>query len=93
MNSASESLYFGVPLALFPQTPEQGGVANRIEELGAGKKLTDINPSSIKKCVEDVLSDLRYRKKAQELGEGLKNCSGAAGAADAIERAFRNKEN
>jgi MGT family glycosyltransferase len=89
MNSASESLYFGVPLVLFPQTPEQGGVANRIEELGAGKKLTDINPSSIKKCVEDVLFDPRYRERAQELGDSLRNCPGAAGAADAIERAFR----
>ena len=93
MNSASESLYFGVPLVLFPQTPEQGGVANRIEELGAGKKLTDTNPSSIKKCVEDVLFDSLYREKAQELGDSLKNCPGAVGAADAIERAFHNKEN
>ena len=93
MNSASESLFFGVPLVLFPQTPEQGGVANRIEELGAGKKLTDTNPSSINKCVEDVLLDSRYRERARELGDGLKNCPGAVGAADAIERAFRNKEN
>ncbi len=91
MNSASESLYFGVPLVLFPQTPEQRGVANRIEELGAGKKLTDINPSSIKKCVEDVLLDSRYRERAQELGDSLKNCPGAVGAADVIERAFRGE--
>ena len=88
MNSASESLYFGVPLVLFPQTPEQGGVANRIEELGAGKKLTDTNPSSIKKCVEDVLLDSSYRERAKELGDSLKNCPGAVGAADAIEEAF-----
>ena len=93
MNSASESLYFGVPLVLFPQTPEQGGVANRIEELGAGERLTDIKPSSIKKCVEDVLLDSSYRERAKELGDSLKNCSGAVGAADAIERAFRKNEN
>ncbi len=93
MNSASESLFFGVPLVLFPQTPEQCGVANRIEELGAGKKLTDTNPSSINKCVEDVLLDSRYRERARELGDGLKNCPGAVGAADAIERAFRKNDN
>ena len=91
MNSASESLYFGVPLVLFPQTPEQGGVANRIEELGAGKRLTDISPSSVRKCVEDVLFDSRYRERAQELGDSLKICSGAVGAADAVEKAFRRK--
>ena len=39
MNSASESLYFGVPLVLFPQTNEQSGVAARVAELGAGLKL------------------------------------------------------
>ena len=39
MNSASEGLYFEVPLVLFPQTPEQGAVAKRVEELGAGARL------------------------------------------------------
>ena len=43
--------------------------------------------------VEDVLLDSRYRERARELGDSLKNCPGAVGAADAIERAFRNKEN
>ena len=39
MNSASEALYFGVPLVMLPQTPEQGGVYTRVLELGAGVKL------------------------------------------------------
>ncbi|MBQ9630668.1 MAG: hypothetical protein IJR49_03685, partial [Treponema sp.] len=34
MNSVSEALYFEVPLVCFPQTPEQGAVAKRCEELG-----------------------------------------------------------
>ena len=93
MNSASESLYFGVPLVLFPQTPEQSGVANRIEELGAGKKLKHTDPTSIRESVDAVFLDSRYREKAQELGDSLKNCPGAVGAADAIERAFSKKEN
>ena len=33
MNSASEGLYFEVPLILCPQTPEQGAVAARTEAL------------------------------------------------------------
>ena len=93
MNSTSESLYYGVPLVLFPQTPEQGGVANRIEELSAGKKLTDKDSKSIRECVEDVLLDSRYREQAQKLGDSLRNCPGAVGAADTIERAFRKNEN
>ena len=44
MNSVSESLYFGVPLVLFPQTSEQNGVANRTAELGAGLFLKENRP-------------------------------------------------
>ena len=41
MNSASEGLYFGVPLVLYPQQAEQGLVARRVEELGAGAPLEE----------------------------------------------------
>ncbi|MFR0864324.1 MAG: hypothetical protein ACLSGT_07925 [Oscillospiraceae bacterium] len=41
MNSASEGLWHGLPLVLYPQTPEQHGVANRVAALGAGVPLTD----------------------------------------------------
>ena len=86
MNSASESLYFGVPLVLFPQTTEQRGVANRVEELGAGKRLPGTQAETIRQTVDAVLSDSSYREKAAEIGDSLRNCSGATGAADAIER-------
>lgn len=36
MNSVNESLYYCVPLIMYPQTTEQGGVANRVAELDAG---------------------------------------------------------
>ena len=85
MNSASESLYYGVPLVMFPQTQEQGGVANRVEELGAGLRLADPSPASIRSAVDAVLSDGRYREKADEIGESLRSCGGAAAAADVIE--------
>ncbi len=41
MNSVNESLYYRVPLIMYPQTTEQGGVANRVAELGAGIFLGD----------------------------------------------------
>ena len=49
MNSASEGLYYGVPLVLFPQTPEQNAVATRTEELGTGVRLRSIS-ESFKSC-------------------------------------------
>ena len=49
MNSASEGLYFQVPLVLFPQTPEQDAVARRTEELSAGIRLKSISEPSIER--------------------------------------------
>ena len=46
MNSASEGLYFEVPLILCPQTPEEIAVAKRTDELGAGIWLKSVNQSS-----------------------------------------------
>ena len=56
MNSASEGLYFQVPLVLFPQTPEQGAVARRVRELGAGVGLGSISEEDILKALQEVLS-------------------------------------
>ena len=40
MNSVSEGLALGVPLFLYPQSPEQGIIAARVAELGAGARST-----------------------------------------------------
>lgn len=85
MNSASESLYFGVPLVMLPKTSEQGGVANRIAQLGAGMLLEKTTPEAIRSSVEQVLNTPSYRENAAAIAEGFRNCSGAAGAADKIE--------
>ena len=86
MNSASEGLYNGVPLVLFPQTAEQGGVANRVEELGAGKRLESATPEAIRQAVHEILSDSSFCINAEKIGASFRACSGAAGAADAIEK-------
>ena len=44
MNSVHEGLYYDVPLLLAPQQAEQTFVALRIQELGAGLRLTDQTP-------------------------------------------------
>ena len=84
MNSVSESLYHGVPLVMLPQTPEQGGVAARAEQLGAGLRLTETTPAAITAAVETVLHTPSYRKNAQHIGAGFRTCSGATGAAEKI---------
>jgi MGT family glycosyltransferase len=85
MNSASEGLYFEVPLVLFPQTPEQGAVAKRAEELGAGLMLKDTSAEGIRKAVEAALNEPSYKKAAMDISAGFKRCGGYKEACGFIE--------
>ena len=76
MNSASEGLYFQVPLVLFPQTPEQGAVAKRVEELGAGIRLKSISEEDIMQAVKQVLFDPAYKASAIKISESFHACGG-----------------
>lgn len=84
MNSVSESLYFGVPLVMLPQTSEQRGVAERVYQLGAGIKLDKSDTSSILNAINKILDDSSYKRNAMEIANGFRRCSGAKGAADKI---------
>lgn len=84
MNSVNESLYFGVPLIMLPQTTEQSGVAERVLQLGAGIKLKEVNVNAIADSVNTVLNDENYSKNAQAIAYSFKRCPGAKGAADKI---------
>ena len=89
MNSVSEALYFGVPLAMLPKTKEQEGVAERVRQLGAGMVLKDASVKSIAAAVSALLTDSAYRQNAAEIAAGFRKCGGAAAAADKIERCCR----
>ena len=77
MNSASEGLYFGVPLVLFPQTPEQDAVAKRTEELGAGVRLQSIEEEDILAALTEVINKPQYKQEADHISESFKACGGA----------------
>ena len=84
MNSVNESLYFGVPLVMLPQTTEQGGVAERVYRLGAGIKLSKTDPASISAAIETIFNDDTYHQNAAKISAGFRRCPGAKGAADKI---------
>ena len=84
MNSVNESLYFGVPMVLFPQQSEQGLVARRTAVLGAGILLNNSRPRSIQKALYQVLGNSSYKGHAKQLSDGLHHAGGAAAAADFI---------
>ena len=84
MNSVSESLYFGVPLIMVPQTSEQIGISERVKQLGAGIKLDQTDAPSILEAVNRIFIDSTYQDNANLISESFKRCSGAKGAADKI---------
>jgi len=85
MNSASEGLYFGVPLVLFPQTQEQDAVAKRTEELGAGVRLKSIEEEDVLAALTEVLSKPQYKQEADRVSESFKACGGADEAKSFLE--------
>lgn len=84
MNSANESIYFGVPAVMFPQQSEEVMVAKRMEELGIGVILKNDTPEQIKKAVADVLKNNTYKTKAEIIAQSFKKAGGAKKAAEAI---------
>lgn len=78
MNSASEGLYFQVPLVLFPQTPEQDAVAKRVEELGAGVRLKSISENDILQALRQIINEPGYKDNAAKISESFRACGGAA---------------
>ena len=85
MNSASEGLYFQVPLVLFPQTPEQEAVAKRAQELGAGIRLKSISEEDILQALQNVLYEPDYKAKAKLVSDSFHACGGAREAREFLE--------
>lgn len=84
MNSANESLYYGVPMVLYPSQSEQAMVAGRIAELGAGVLLKSSSPKSINDMVLNVICNDKYRNNALRLSDSFKKCGGAKEGAEVI---------
>ncbi|MBB6447121.1 macrolide family glycosyltransferase [Bacillus benzoevorans] len=84
MNSVNESLYFGVPMVLFPQHSEQRTVANRVVELGAGIMLKGKKAKDLAAAAAEVLANPIYKENAQKLSETFHRAGGAVKAADVI---------
>ena len=90
MNSVNESLYFGVPLIMLPQTSEQSGVAERVSQLGAGIRLHKPDADAIRNAVEKIFADSSYKQNAHKISDGFQKCSGSKGAADKILQVCEN---
>ena len=86
MNSASEGLYYRVPLVLFPQTNEQDAVAKRVEELGAGTRLRSTSREDILAAVARLITNPDYKAAAVRVADSFRACGGVEEARAFIEQ-------
>ncbi|WP_323125864.1 nucleotide disphospho-sugar-binding domain-containing protein [Gracilibacillus oryzae] len=84
MNSVNESLYFGVPMILYPFHSEQKLIAERVAELGAGMRLKGHKARELKEAVDRISRDASYFENAQELAVDFQRLGGAVEAADVV---------
>ena len=87
MNSVMEALLNQVPLATFPQTPEQHANARRVAELGLGRTVEgELSADSLRRLVDNLATDATVRFNLAEMSAHVRAAGGPAAAADAIER-------
>ncbi|MTI58914.1 MAG: glycosyl transferase family 1 [Firmicutes bacterium] len=86
MNSVHEALYFGVPLILVPQQPEQLMIGKRIEELGAGICLNnkEINENILRDSADKIMKHQSYLQNTNDIKETFRKAGGYKGAVDII---------
>jgi len=88
MNSALECLAAGVPMVAVPIAHDHLGVSARIEWSGAGVRipLSECGPVRLRRAIETVLGEDRFRKAAQRFRKIIKETDGLGRAASIIER-------
>ncbi|HXV99867.1 MAG TPA: nucleotide disphospho-sugar-binding domain-containing protein, partial [Anaerolineae bacterium] len=87
MNSVNEGLYYNVPLLLVPQQLEQALVAQRVVDLGVGRKVRAerISAKSLRCLADQMLQDAALKANVQRVGASLRASGGEVAAANAIE--------
>jgi MGT family glycosyltransferase len=83
-NSVQECARAGVPQLMYPQAGDQFILADRVQQLGAGLRLSDadIEGGRLREVAGRVMADPSYRRAAAELRESVRKCGGTAQACD-----------
>jgi len=86
--SVMKALWYGVPLVLVPWDRDQPGVAARAEQLGTAFVVTrdQLTDTLLTEAITGVLSDPRYRQKAQAISRRLQAEAPIATACGLIEQ-------
>lgn len=92
MNSVNESLYYGVPMVLFPQHSEENAVAICVENVEAGLRLKKPQSSHIKKAINDVIMNKSYKKNAEKMSYDFQQYQADKMASDFIEKIIQESK-
>jgi len=92
LNTALESLTYGVPMVAIPITNDQPGVAARIEWTGTGTtvSLRGLTPQRLRAAIVRTLGDPAFRTHAERLRQSIARTGGARQAAELAERVMQS---
>ncbi len=94
LNTALESLSFGVPMVAIPITNDQPAVASRLEWLGVAEVVPPgkLSVTRLRAAIERVLTQPRYRARATECQQEIAKSAGVQRAADIVEQAIATRQ-
>ncbi|WP_026565383.1 macrolide family glycosyltransferase [Bacillus sp. UNC41MFS5] len=86
MNSTNESLYYGVPLIVIPQSADQPIIAGQVANLGAGitLQMEGLTANQLREAADHVLNDPSYQKAVSNVRESMQQSGGYHQAVDEI---------
>ena len=90
-NTVTESLHFGKPMVVLPLFWDQHDNAQRMQELGFGRRLDtyDHEPQELTSAIDELLGDEGLATQLTQMSRRLQARPGTVKAADSIERVAR----
>lgn len=74
-NSITECAYYGIPQVVLPLFGDQIDNAQRVEDLGYGRRLNafDCTETQLRQTIEEVLSNTEMIEKCREMGKAMRS--------------------
>lgn len=92
VSEMNQSLYFGVPMLLYPMQTDEKLAAMQAEKLGAGLQLKKLKTEEIRAGIRTMLDTPAYRENAVRLQAELAACGGVREAVAFVERVIEKKD-
>ncbi|MEU4538586.1 macrolide family glycosyltransferase [Streptosporangium sp. NPDC023825] len=93
MGGTQEGLYCGVPMIAVPQAADQFGNADRLVELGVGRRIDtgEATPEALRAALLGLTSDPEVAARLAKLRDEVRGEGGTVRAADLIEELLRHR--